>query len=86
MEELLSSKNLLKGQAAVKRIIFHAMDGETVTVPIDNSNDNNFNFQDILVCYEMDGAPLTQGRGFPLRIIIPGRRVVKWACKIEVTQ
>lgn len=64
---------------SLKRLIFHAMDGEVVTVETDN-------YDNILVSYEENGAPLTQGRGFPLRIIIPGRRVVKWVKRIEVVQ
>jgi len=61
------------------QLAFYAMDGEKVTIAVDNYND-------ILVCYEMDGAPLTQGRGFPLRIMIPGKRVIKWVQRIEVSE
>lgn len=67
----------LIGTVPVKRLVFYAMDGETVTVA---TND----YQDILVSYEENGASLTQGRGFPLRIILPGRRVIKWVKRIEV--
>jgi len=69
-------KDLLGG-FPVKRLVFYAMDGETVTVETDD-------YSEILVSYEENGAPLTQGRGFPLRIIIPGRRVVKWVKRIKV--
>jgi cytochrome b involved in lipid metabolism len=65
----------------VQSLVFHAMDGETVTVQMDNND-----YRDILVAYEENGAPLTHQRGFPLRIIIPsGRgRIVKWVRRIEV--
>ena len=69
-------KELVKS-SPVQRLVFHAMDGETVTVEMDD-------YDDIMVAYEENGAPLTQGRGFPLRIIIPGKRVVKWVKGIEV--
>ncbi|CAB9511546.1 Sulfite oxidase, mitochondrial [Seminavis robusta] len=66
----------------VGRIVFHAMDGEQYTLEI--TGDTKESYQDILVCYEMDGLPLTKSRGFPLRVIIPGKRAVKWVEKIEV--
>jgi DMSO/TMAO reductase YedYZ molybdopterin-dependent catalytic subunit len=67
-------------QAKVKQVVFHAMDGETVTINTDTCT----NYEDILVSFEENGAPLTQGRGFPLRVIIPGKRVVKWVTRILV--
>ena len=42
---------------------------------------------DNLLCYEMNGAPLPQGHGFPLRLIAPGWygiANVKWLSRIEV--
>ena len=80
LEELLPP-NLTnnKSQGQVPRLTFHAMDGETVVVEVDSAT-----YKDYLVCYEMDGLPLTKGRGFPLRIIIPGKRVVKWVQRIDV--
>lgn len=71
-------RHLTSSSAKARKLIFHAMDGETVTVKLDQKN-----YDDILVCYEMDGAPLTKKRGFPLRIIIPGKRAVKWVQRIE---
>ncbi len=41
-----------------------------------------------LLCYEMNGAPLTREHGFPLRLIAPGWygvANVKWLTRIEVT-
>ena len=43
--------------------------------------------EDILLCYEMNGQPLTVGHGFPLRLIVPGWfgvAWVKWLDRIEV--
>jgi DMSO/TMAO reductase YedYZ molybdopterin-dependent catalytic subunit len=42
---------------------------------------------DVLLCYEMNGAPLPQANGFPLRLIVPGWygiANVKWLERIEV--
>ena len=42
---------------------------------------------DNLLCYEMNGAPLPQANGFPLRLIAPGWfgvANVKWLTRIEV--
>jgi DMSO/TMAO reductase YedYZ molybdopterin-dependent catalytic subunit len=43
--------------------------------------------EDILLCYEMNGKPLSVGHGFPLRLIVPGWygiAWVKWLDRIEV--
>lgn len=66
-------------QAQVKQVVFHAVDGETVAIDTTYNN-----YADILISFEENGAPLTQGRGFPLRVIIPGKRVVKWVTRIQV--
>jgi DMSO/TMAO reductase YedYZ molybdopterin-dependent catalytic subunit len=42
---------------------------------------------DILVCYEMNGEPLTKEHGFPLRLVVPGWfgiSWIKWMNRIEV--
>jgi DMSO/TMAO reductase YedYZ molybdopterin-dependent catalytic subunit len=42
---------------------------------------------DVLLCYEMNDQPLTQGHGFPLRLVVPGWfgiAWVKWLREIEV--
>lgn len=75
LQELLPEEN-----QKLEKIVFYALDGERVEVDV---SDGNSNYQDILLCYEMDGAPLTKRRGFPLRIIIPERRAVKWVNKIR---
>ena len=43
--------------------------------------------QHVLLCYEMNGVPLPQANGFPLRLIVPGWygiANVKWLERIEV--
>jgi DMSO/TMAO reductase YedYZ molybdopterin-dependent catalytic subunit len=42
---------------------------------------------DLLLCYEMNGEPLTKEHGFPLRLVVPGWfgiSWVKWLKRIEV--
>jgi len=42
---------------------------------------------DLLLCYEMNGEPLTMGHGSPLRLVVPGWfgiAWVKWLSRIEV--
>ncbi len=42
---------------------------------------------DILLCYEMNGEPLTREHGFPLRLVVPGWFGIswtKWLQRIEV--
>ena len=44
---------------------------------------------DLLLCYAMNGQPLTQGHGFPLRLVVPGWfgiAWVKWLTRIEVRE
>lgn len=59
-------------------LVFEAMDGEAARI------DSGASLNDILIAYEENGAPLSQGRGFPLRVIIPGKRVIKWVKRIEI--
>ena len=42
---------------------------------------------DALLALEMDGAPLTEPHGFPVRVVMPrmyGYKNVKWVTRIEV--
>ncbi|KAK4883516.1 hypothetical protein RN001_006835 [Aquatica leii] len=44
---------------------------------------------DVLLAYEMNGAPIPRDHGFPIRVIVPGvvgARNVKWLGKITVSQ
>ncbi len=43
--------------------------------------------REVMLCWEMDGKPLTAGHGFPLRLVVPGWygiAWVKWLNRIEV--
>src|SRR5579871_575592 len=42
---------------------------------------------DVMLAYEMNGAPLTASHGFPLRLIVPGKfgmKQPKWLTRIEL--
>jgi DMSO/TMAO reductase YedYZ molybdopterin-dependent catalytic subunit len=48
---------------------------------------NDARREDILLCYELNGAPLPKEHGFPLRLVVPGWfgiSWVKWLNRIEV--
>ncbi len=48
---------------------------------------NDTRRDDLLLCYELNGEPLTKEHGFPLRLIVPGWfgiSWVKWLNRIEV--
>jgi DMSO/TMAO reductase YedYZ molybdopterin-dependent catalytic subunit len=48
---------------------------------------NDTKRDDILLCYEMNGEPLTEEHGYPLRLIVPGWfgiAWVKWLARIEL--
>ena len=45
--------------------------------------------EDVLLCWAMNGEPLTQGHGFPLRLVVPGWygvAWVKWLTHIEARE
>lgn len=48
---------------------------------------NDARREDVLLCYEMNGQPLTKDHGFPLRLVVPGWFGIswtKWLQRIEV--
>ncbi len=67
----------------VRDVVFHGVDGYTDTFPLAKAMD-----QTTLVAYEMNGAPLPQRHGFPVRIIVPGlygEKNVKWIDRIQLS-
>lgn len=53
------------------------------SVPLDKALD------DVLLAFEMNGAPLTPSHGFPLRAVVPGwygMAAIKWLQRIVVTE
>jgi DMSO/TMAO reductase YedYZ molybdopterin-dependent catalytic subunit len=71
------------GLEKVRDVVFHAADGYTDSISIERA------LQPLCcLAYEMNGAPLTSGHGFPLRLIVPGiygMKNVKWITSIELS-
>ena len=68
------------GNAAA--VLFHAADGYYETFPFAKAMEET-----TLLAYEMDGQPLPQRHGFPLRMIVPGlygEKNPKWVTRIEL--
>ncbi len=69
-------------QRGVVEIVLHGADGYTDTFAIDKAMDPA-----TLVVYEMNGEPLPERHGFPVRVIAPGlfgEKNVKWVTQIEL--
>ncbi len=67
----------------VRDVVFHGVDGYTDTFPLAKAMDPT-----TLVAYEMNGEPLPQRHGFPVRIIVPGlygEKNVKWIDRINLS-
>ncbi len=79
MRALLEAVGPHAGVVAVK---LNGADGYTDTIPIDKAMDPT-----TLVVYGMNGEPLPQRHGYPVRVIVPGmygEKSVKWVTGIEL--
>lgn len=71
-----------KPRKGIVKTVFHAEDGYTDSIPFELSLSD-----DVFLAYRMNGEPLPQAHGFPLRAIVPGiygMKNVKWISKIEL--
>ena len=81
----LPLRNLLDLAAPVSdgsRVRLHGVDNYTDTIALEKAMDST-----TLLAYEMNGEPLPQRHGFPLRVIVPGyfgEKHVKWLTRIEL--
>ncbi|HEU0113990.1 MAG TPA: molybdopterin-dependent oxidoreductase [Thermomicrobiales bacterium] len=69
------------GDGAVE-VLLHAADGYTDTFAFDKAMEPT-----TLVVYQMNGQPLPQRHGYPVRVIVPGlygEKNVKWVTAIDV--
>jgi DMSO/TMAO reductase YedYZ molybdopterin-dependent catalytic subunit len=80
LHDLLDQAGVLSGAARVR---LQAVDNYTDTIPLEKAMEPT-----TLLAYEMNGAPLPDRHGYPLRVIVPGyfgEKHVKWITRIEVT-
>jgi DMSO/TMAO reductase YedYZ molybdopterin-dependent catalytic subunit len=78
--DLLDQAGVLSGAARVR---LHGVDNYTDTIPLEKAMEST-----TLLAYEMNGAPLPDRHGYPLRVIVPGyfgEKNVKWLTRVEVT-
>jgi len=64
------------------KIVFYGADNYVDTILPDKALDST-----TFVAWEMNGAPLPQRHGYPVRVVVPGRfgeKSVKWVTRIEV--
>jgi len=66
----------------VVEVLLHAADGYTDTFALEKAMDET-----TLVVYEMNGEPLPDRHGYPVRVVVPGlfgEKNVKWITRIEL--
>ena len=64
-------------------VTFHSLTG----IYRDSLSMQQAGLPDVLLAYEMDGAPLSRAHGFPLRLVMPrmyGYKGVKWVTRLEL--
>lgn len=80
LRDLLDQAGVLSGAARVR---LHGVDNYTDTIPLEKAMEPT-----TLLAYEMNGEPLPDRHGYPLRVIVPGyfgEKNVKWLTRVEVT-
>ena len=80
LRDLLDQAGVLSGAARVR---LQGVDNYTDTIPLEKAMEPT-----TLLSYEMNGAPLPDRHGYPLRVIVPGyfgEKNVKWVTRVEVT-
>ena len=79
LRDLLDQAGVFDGAARVR---LHGVDNYADTIPLEKAMEPT-----TLLAYEMNGAPLPDRHGYPLRAIVPGyfgEKHVKWLTRIEV--
>lgn len=92
LRDLLKKVGITEEETKYKHVQFEGYDYELNgkpyggSIPIGKAVDER---GDVILAYEMNGAPLTPDHGFPVRIITPGTtgaRHVKWLARILVSE
>src|SRR5437867_4225438 len=79
LRDLLDQAGVLSGAGRVR---LQGVDNYTDTIPLEKAMQPT-----TLLAYEMNGVPLPDRHGYPLRVIVPGyfgEKHVKWLTRIEV--
>jgi hypothetical protein len=79
LKDLLDRAGVKSG---VVDLALSARDGYTESMPIDRALNG-----DVIAVYEMNGQPLPDKNGYPLRLLVPdiyGMKNVKWITKLDV--
>jgi len=79
LRDLLDQAGVLSRAA---RVHLHGVDNYADTIPLEKAMEPT-----TLLAYEMNGEPLPDRHGYPLRVIVPGyfgEKNVKWLTKVEV--
>lgn len=79
LKDLLEKAGVKPGAVDVA---LSARDGYSESFPIEKALD-----PDVIAVYEMNGAPLPDDHGFPLRLLVPnifGMKNVKWLTRVDV--
>ena len=69
-------------QQSSQYVVFYSVDGYSVGIPVSRAL-----MPDSMIAYQMNGVPLPQSHGYPLRAVIPGlygMMSAKWLRKIQV--
>jgi DMSO/TMAO reductase YedYZ molybdopterin-dependent catalytic subunit len=80
LRDLLDQAGVLSSAARVR---LHGVDNYADTIPLEKAMQST-----TLLAYEMNGEPLPDRHGYPLRVIVPGyfgEKNVKWLTRVEVT-
>jgi len=80
LRDLLDQAGVLSGAARVR---MQGVDNYADTIPLEKAMEPT-----TLLAYEMNGIPLPDRHGYPLRMIVPGyfgEKNVKWLTRVEVT-
>lgn len=75
--------DLVKTKKTAKSVSFKCADGYTTSLLIEELSE-----KDVLLAYKLDGKPLEEGLGAPLRLIVPAKYAYKsamWITRIEFT-
>ncbi len=79
LSDVLDSAGLAEG---AETVVFSSPGGYTTSLTLAEIEET-----DPLLCYGVNGEPLTVDHGFPLRLVVPGRygyKWIKWVVDIEV--